>query len=263
MGLRGFFRGVVEEVKEVARDRVVVPETVKQTEEIIQEAKTMGNDGLRILSLQRDVIDEDIKLGEDPLLYYARAAVNNALKRYPEAQKDLENVTLDEENLKRASKMGLDLRNRYHAVANTTEFFLGNYDKAVEHFMKRATGQEELDENFTTDVLNHYVKGVMFEIADMKEEARDEYQKVLEISPNLDSDSLTRFRNSSEEKRVSTMYLNEPEVFFYSLAEIEERTGDFGNALKHYQRVLELEPENELFVIESEKAIEYLKKQLD
>lgn len=187
------------------------------------------------------ILTEEIeKQPSQHALYLHRANMFISIDEYEKAKTDLEKVPLDDEKiLKEATKGGMNLRKTVREHLLLSEYHLGNYEKAVEHFIKMRMGEDVPEEVFKDTELNHYAKGEMFfEYASAYSanekygEAIKEYEKVLEMDPNFESETLKKFGTPSKD------------MFFFKLALAEVKMKNAEGVIRYCKRALDINPKN-------------------
>ncbi len=145
-----------------------------------------------------EALSKEIEKGyEEPTsskLHWARATLllqqPTTKADYEKAREDLKKVLLNNEKvLEETSKEGIDIKKEIYEDLAEVEFRLGNYDDSARYFLKICLGESVADEIESPEVL-HYTKGFMFDKLGKKKDALKEYEKVIEISPDLESKSL-------------------------------------------------------------------------
>jgi len=222
-----------------------VASVIKDVAEGIEASSKMGIFRRGYLSLEiKDLNSKIEKSPEEPIYYFLRASIHNIRREYSEAKKDLEMIPInDEDFLKRASKHGLNIKKDFFEQSSIAEFNLGNYDIATEYFIKRMLGEDVAQEILESEDIQHYVKGFKFHEIRKMEEAKKEYERVLELSPNLDSEALKKFSESPEKDHPAVENLIKKDFFFVYLGDIERSLGNAEDAIKYYEKSLGINPQ--------------------
>jgi tetratricopeptide (TPR) repeat protein len=187
------------------------------------------------ISMGLRVLTEEIKEHPDqPVLYYGRGNLFISAGDYESARKDLERVPLnDEKIIKKAKGQGVDLIKDVNAHLTFLNYSLGDYDKAAKGFLKTRVADVP-EELLQSPELIHFAKGCMFDANKRPGDAKNEFLKVLEISPNLDSEALREFSwFPSKDNFLLNLSMNEYNA-----------TKSAADATKYCERALKINPHN-------------------
>jgi len=242
-----------------------VASVIKEVFEDIEDSSKIGIFKRGYLSwVIKDLNYKIEKDPKEPIYYYLRALIHNIRREYAEAKKDLKMVPInDEEFLKRASKHDLNIKKDFFIQSSISEFNLGNYDIATEYFIKGIMGEMAGQKILDNKDIQHYVRGFKFREIGKNEEAKKEYEKLLALSPNLNSEALKKFSESPEKDHPAIENLIKKDFFFVNLADIERELGNAENAIKYYEKSLEINPQQpraNYMIPELKAVLEQIKK---